>query len=299
MVIRTLKYTLRVMKTLAETEKASVYICTDLSDGHAYVLNIFRDASAFGDIMPLFLSEKNGGSFNDFIDCFSMHGFLYALFKYYYGKPLMSLTGLSLAERLEYCRQLAEYMVLQGMSPVLQASLLRGDRAVIGDGCSRFVYCFPDELGGGESGFGCVSEAFSELVGRLFSQELEMMYSEKLTRFCARDTETANSYKELYERFCVIYDDLNAHIDELVSGKPQFRALEKVKSAVPAVKRVFLAVFVAAVVGLAAYVCFSGNEKPEYVPIEQIGTLVIEENDDTISAEGKFSEHDSNGVESI
>lgn len=298
MVIRTLKYTLRVMKTLAETEKASVYICTGLSDEHACVLNIFRDESVFGDIMPLFLSERSSGSFGDFIDCFSMRGFLYALFEYYDGKPLLSLTELSLAERLEHCRQLAEYMVLQGMSPVLQAALLNGERAVLGDCGARFVYCFPDDLGGGEGGFAGVSEAFSELVGRLFSRELEMRYSEKLTRFCSREAEAANSYKELYERFGEIYDDLNAHIDALVSGKPQFRAFEKVKSAIPAVKRVLLAVLAAAVAGLAVYVFFTEREKPEYVPITRIGTLVIEENDDAISAEERLPEQNPNGDES-
>ncbi len=299
MIIRTLKYTLRVMKTLAETEKVSVYVCAELSDERTYVLNIFKDKSAFGEIMPLFLSEKRNSRFCDLVDCFSMRGFLYVLFEYNGGKPLLSLSELPLEQRLEYCRELAEYMVLLNMSPMLQASLLNEERVVIGDGGARFVYCFADELNVVADGYGDVFDAFVKLVQRLFSVELEMKYSEKLTRFCSRGARKADSYKELYERFGEIYDDLNSHIDDLVSGKPQFMALEKIKNAIPAIKRVLLAVLVAAAAGLAVYAIFAGGEKPEYVPITRIGTLVIEENDDTLSAEESFSEWELNGDEDL
>lgn len=282
MLISTFDRTLHILQIINKTPYLVTYICRDMEKDEEYVLNGFLQPETYQKLIPIIL-EQGKIYFTDFAEYFSSDGIFYLMFRFQKGKPLIeSCQNLHMLERLEYSRRLIEQIILQDMPLIFQYEVLLPENILITeDENVRFYYKFSENLGQKSINFHDIELRLLEILKNILGHELDMQYSDKLLELCQnlKNGGVYQVFTDIYSDFIQASDELKNQKGELISKKYRFKLWESLKKNF---EKIWKWILILAILASTMLIFFEMFEKPKEdksdIPITQIGTLIIREN---------------------
>lgn len=285
MIIETLKHQYYVIHKKESVGSYELFQCTELKEKRYEYYDVFRvtDAGLIYRLIPEYAGPELLTSFEDFYECFSRNGELYLVFVSRRGRRLAQVLREeynSLEERLLLGKKLLERILLLSMPEAMLHQVLREENLEVGEDLEiRFRYSlkkYPlntDELHGRNI------QSLGGIFEQLFETELRLKKSAVLQEFIrwlyqAVREEYLAVYRR-YEELCGTLKD-GGTLPGLRPNTLGFRVWNRIKAVLPVLKKVLLAVLLAAMASYLLYsVLYPGQ--PETSPaFQQIGTLEIQ-----------------------
>lgn len=206
--IFSLKHTYHVVQRLIKNEDFEIFFCLEEEDERKNEYTVIRiwNQSLSYPVIPCFMDMMEQSSMDDFLECFSDEGAFCLIFRRYHEPLLFNKLAeepLSLAERLVIGESLLKHIVLLNMPNFLLREVLRPENVVVANDLSvhfnYYVQSFSEDKA--EDG-PIIVKRLSEILQRLFLQEITDQSSKELTKFIQSLEEKKNvDYLELYRNF--------------------------------------------------------------------------------------------------
>lgn len=281
MIIKSLNNSYEVIVKKEVNEQYEVMLCSDMNDKERKYLVICIKAKNIIDIMidDLMLQLKNI-AFEDYNECFSGKGYLYAVFSYSVFPDIRTkIPECMLNERLDIGKRLLERIILINIPYYFLYCALNERNVTITNALDvRFNY-YPDETERyNEIGINEIRERVYIIFGMLFESEILLHTSADIDMFMKKlSGDEFDDIFGIYRLYCTLYRKMTAADNVML--KPYtfpFRLWDKVKESAMVIKGFIKEIILAAAAVYLIYSLFNTQAAAENAyDFEKIGILEI------------------------
>lgn len=283
MVIRTVKRSYRVIRTLEGGRDIRAFLCVHEGEEKGSTYLLMRPVGQeLNKIMLLYFMEQKKEGAGRLFDCFVREGVVWTAFEYYGGTPLMERLKEECpsALRLAFGRGLAEQIFTQELPVYLQYEALNPSNLMVSKEHglrADFLMFEPERISGGR--FCEVQKRLADCFAQLFAQELKDERAEELSDFLSRlyQAEFTNG-TDIYRAYRRVNDAL-LKVSEKEGRRKGLLTRLWIKAAGGA-KRFFLFLYwllVMALWGVFVCACVMPKQAPqERTLFRSIGELVLD-----------------------
>lgn len=284
MVIKTLDKTYTVIRELLGQYSIDRYVCREDETEVLATLVCIRDKDVIRKVVDFLMQQQKNRKFADLKECFFFEGSLYTAFAFKEGRPVSDVLmdgECSFEQRLAMVRSVLEKLMLLAMPDYFMWDALDRTHIYFAEGLEVFFqYGFWKIQEHERFDFAMVQQQFASFFELVFSEELVKESLPALADFAQENKDAA--FADLPELFAA-YDRLEKEVllepeEERTMPKTlPFRIWDKVKTYIPAFKKIAMAVLLlAAILFLIWSFKESMSQGGQEVQFEQIGTVEIE-----------------------
>ena len=285
MTIETLEHQYYVVHKREDTPLYDLYHCREIKERRHESYDVFcvKDQGLIYRLIPEFTDKNIRTDFEDLYEYFSRDGNFYMVFMHSGGKTLFRMLEqerVSLQERLALGKNLLERILLLNMPETMLHQVLRDENLLaLEDLEIRFQYALNDFPHASERLHGENVERLENIFRKLFEPELRLQKSNEILKFIQWLPQARQEgYLEIYRR----YERLGETFAE--GGKPTqlrpntflFKAWDKVKAALPVLKKMLILAALGVLLGYLIYSILFQNQAVESFSFQNIGTLKIQ-----------------------
>lgn len=285
MIIQTLLEKYHIIKYSFSDSNEERFIGESESSNEKYTIVRVKNKAWIVKSVQFLMGQRKNSHFTDFISCFMSEDSLHVVMKYAEGislKEKLENEVCPLQERMAIGKNILDRIMILNMPDYFLQDCLKEESIILGHGlCVNFQYGLWDLADYQKANFDKVQIRLYRVFLSLFSEEITGRILPGLEQFC--NTLQTKSYQEIMEIYTA-YDELCKTVQSMEPEERTapmtwgFRAWEKMKRFLPAVKKFFAALLMVLAIGFLILEIRESMEAGQEKKIfESVGTLNLEE----------------------
>ncbi len=285
--IKTIDRDFYVLHIMEKSDDYEYMLCIDNLEekNNKYDILKVKNYSLICKVMPLLNEQLKNRKFTDFKECFSQDNVFYAVFKHNDNIKLaekLENTSLSIIERNEIMKNLAEKIVMTNIPYPVQTDILLSDGITISESLSvGFKYNLKNISDYQKMDFKSFQKALSKITEKLFEKEIKNNVSDKLNEYLNNlKNGNYNERIEIYSEYVEIYEELknNANNENPKKKSRLQKFIERIKAILRLIKPFAVALLIISALLYLLYTLFGYEEDTgKYNTYKSIGTLPVKE----------------------